>query len=143
MASDRSEVIQLPFRQNLSLAGAKSATVQSAPLNAVILKAAFRLRRGDETSHCQSAHTCIDSDHLCIEEVVRKAWHWPDIRWRTALLPLRMRSVRARCELHGRGRAYPHYEAHAVSGQFATDFSASDALISGCRRKVCSTSNSG
>ena len=91
------------------------------PINAAILMAAFRLSRDDETSHCQQAHTCIDSDHLCIEEVARKARHWPDIRWRTALVPLRMRLVRARCELHGRGLAYPHYEAHVGIGQVATD----------------------
>ena len=103
-----------------SLAGAMSASVYSIPLNAVILMAAFRLSRDDETSHCQQAHTCIDSDHLCIEEVARKARHWPDSRWRTALVPLRMGLVRAKCELHELGIAYPRYEARVVSGQFAT-----------------------
>ena len=98
-----------------------SASVYSIPLNAVILMAAFRLSRDDETSHCQQAHTCIDSDHLCIEEVARKARHWPDSRWRTALVPLRMGLVRAKCELHELGLAYPRYEARVVSGQFATD----------------------
>ena len=113
------------------------------PLNAAILRAAFRFRRDDETSHCQQAHTCIDSDHSCIEEVARKVRHWPDIRWRTVLLPLRMRLVRARCELHGRGLAYPRYEAHVASGQFATDSWAWDAMISSRRRKAGRTSNSG
>jgi hypothetical protein len=98
-----------------------SASVYSLSLNAAILRAAFRLRRDDETSHCRQAHTCIGSDHLCIEEVARKARHWPDSRWRTALLPLRMGLVRAKCELHGRGLAYPRYEARVASGQFATD----------------------